>query len=314
MSGTKRKVSFYRISLEKVTEIKEENKTRIEELPNSELLLHFRKLYDIKTQSLGNGNKAITVNASTGKFVVEIVEFDDNHAFMKIGRQNPSDTVALRDIRTLETEIVPMRETQLLELFTYCLLDFETGIISYIGINGAPRISAIKSMFYNCFYKEESIYANLAAIMTNDILQTLMQKSIISKLVLTVSVPDDKILSDQMGINEHDFDLLQNVKTRTVSFKMVASRNKNIFKSSSKLAELIASIKGKYGDSLTGLKANAKNYDENTQEYDLLHYSFTKTVSLNTTDNAPLNEKLLKDALSEAYRTNKDELLRYSMV
>ena len=311
MAGTKRKVSFYKLSLEKSTLTEEKNTTQVRVLSNEELLRYFRKLYAEKTKQLKNGNKAIDVNASAGNYVVEIVEFDDKHAFMKIGRQNPSDTVALRDMQTLETEVVPMSDSQLLELFTYCLLDFETGIVSYIGINGAPRISAIKSLFNNCFHKEESIEAKLAAIMTNDILQTLVYKSIISKLTLTVAVPNDKILSDTIGLNESDFDSLQNVKTRTATFKIVAPRNKNIFASSSKLAELIASIKGKYGDEVLGLTANAKDHNESSQVYDLLHYNFTKTVVLDTKGASTLSEQHFKEALFNTFNTYKEELSRY---
>lgn len=310
MAGTKRKVSFYKLSLEKSTLNKERNTVKVEVLSNEKLLQYFRKLYDEKTTKLRNGNKAINVSTSAGDYVVEIVEFDDKHTYMKIGRQNPSDTVALRDTQTLETEIVPMRKSQLLELFTYCLLDFETGIISYIGINGAPRISAIRSLFDNCFYKEENVAAKLAAIMTDDILHTLIHKSIISKLTLTVAVPEDKILSD-IGVSENAFDSLQNIKTRTATYKIVAPRNKNIFASSSKLAELIASIKGKFGDSVLGLTANAKDYHENSQVYDLLHYNFTKTVTLDTQDTAALNEQHFKDALLDTFNTYKEELLRY---
>ena len=314
MAGTKRKVSFYKLSLEKSTLIKERNTVQVEVLSNEKLLQYFRKLYDEKTTQLRNSNKAINVSTSAGDYVVEIVEFDDKHTYMKIGRQNPSDTVALRDTQTLETEIVPMRESQLLELFTYCLLDFETGIISYIGINGAPRISAIRSLFDNCFYKEENVVAKLAAIMTDDILQTLVHKSIISKLTLTVAIPDDSILSDTLGLNESAFDSLRNVKTRTASYKLVATRNKNIFESSSKLAELIATIKERFGDRVQGLTANAKDAHESSQAYDLLHYSFTKTVVLNTKNTAELNEQQFKDALHDTYTTYKDELLRYCQI
>lgn len=311
MAGTKRKVSFYKMTLEKTTLIVEKNTARVEELSNDNLFKYFKRIYEEKALTLKSDNKAITVKTSSGDYVVEFVEFNDKHTYMKIGRQNPSDMVALRDTETLETELVPMSESQLLELFTYCMLDFETGILSYIGINGAPRISAIRSLINNCFYEEESIEAKMAAIMTDDILQTLIHKNIISKLTLTVAVPDDKILSDTIGLSENDFDSLQNIKTRTATYKIVATRNKNIFASRSKLAELIASIKGKFGDSVLGLTANAKDYHESSQVYDLLHYNFTKTVALDTQDTAALNEQHFKDALLDTYNTYKEELLRY---
>lgn len=314
MATLKRKVSFYKLSLEKSTIIKETNTVKIEQLPTEELIDYFEKIYNQKATKLSNDNRAITVETSSGNYVIEIVEFNKLNSFIKIGRQNPADTVALRDIETLETELVPMSESQLLELYTYCLIDFETGIVSYIGINGAPKISAIRSLFYNCFYADENVEAKLAAIMTNDILQTLIHKKIISKLTLTVAVPDDKILSDTIGLDENSFDALQNIKTRTASYKLVASRNKNIFASSGRLAEAVASIKGKFGDKLIGLSANAKNQGESSQVYDLLHYNFTKTVILDSKEEGFFTEEIFKNSLLETYNKYKSELIRYSRI
>lgn len=317
MAGKKRKVSFYKISLERFNFIKETNNVKVDVLSNDELFQYFKKLHDNKMKSLTNNHRATTVSTASGDYVIEIIEFDNDnrYSYIKIGRQNPSNTVALRDTETLETEVVPMSKSQLLELFTYCLIDFKTGIISYIGVNGAPRISVIKSLFDDCFYEDENIEAKLASIMTDDILKTLTRKDIISKLTLTVSIPDDKILSEKIGLNMNDFDSLQNVKTRTVSYKLVASRNKNIFSSSGNLAKFIASITSKLGDNVLRLTANAKDYNENSQVYDLLHYNFTKTVVLEgINDNATANEQLFKDALLDTYRTNKNELLRYCKI
>ena len=92
---------------------------------------------------------------------------------------------------------------------------------------------------------------------------------------------------------------------------MVGCRNKNIFTSSSKLAEMIAAIKIKFGDNLQGLTANAKDYNEKSQTYDLLQYNFTKTVVLGREDEGLLTLDDFKDALVNTYDLYKTELLRY---
>lgn len=79
-------------------------------------------------QELADGHKAINITVSNSQYVVEIIFFKDHRAFIKIGQQNPANTVALRDRTTLETENVPMRKSQLLELYTFCLIDFETTV------------------------------------------------------------------------------------------------------------------------------------------------------------------------------------------
>ena len=309
----KRKVSFYKLTQEKHTYIKERNTTEIRNLDNITIENNFKYIYDNKTNSLSNGNRAITVRHSSNDYVLEIIEFKDHEAFIKIGQQNSVNTVALRDVDTLETERVPMSDTQQLELFTYFLIDFTTGIVSYIGVNGAPKISVIRTLFDEEFVATQSTYTKIASILTTDILNTLIKKKTISKLTVTYSVPEDNILSNSLGVDKNTFDCLRNVKTRTASLKLVATRNKNILDSSGSLVDLITSIKEKFGSNLLGLTANAKDDNEESQPYNLLQYCFTKTVTIGD-ESSIITESDFKSALKNTYNNNKDELLRYAKV
>lgn len=310
MASKTRKVSFYRLSLEKKI-MTSKNGFQVKPLSDFEVEEYFTKICIEKMQDIANGHKAMNIAVSSSQYVIEVISHEEHCAFIKIGQQNPSNTVALRDRTTLETENVPMKENQLLELYTFCLIDFETGIVSYIGINGAPKISAVRNLFEQGVKQEEKVSVHLAAIMTNDILQVLVKKQIISKLSVTVAVPEDQILSD-IGLDRESFDSVRNVKTRMVTYKLVGQRNKNIFSSSNKLAELIASIKLKYGDNLKGLSANAKDFNEKSQPYDLLQYNFTKTVVLGKDDCGLLTLDDFKEALVQTYTLYKNELLQYS--
>ena len=313
MASKTRKVSFYRLSLEKHTVIPGTNNIQVKQLSNSDIETFFRRICTEKMQSIAGGHKAINITVSSSRYVIEVISHEEHRAFIKIGQQNPANTVALRDKTTLETESVPMKESQLLELYTFCLIDFETGIVSYIGINGAPRISAIRNLFDQGIDREENVSAHLAAIMTNDILQVLVKKHIISKISVTVAVPEDQILSD-IGLDRESFDSIRNIKTRMVTYKLVGRRNKNIFTSSNKLAELIANIKAKHGDNLKGLTANAKDANEKSQAYDMLQYNFTKTVVLGKDDSGLLMIDDFEEALVQTYNLYKSELVKYSRV
>lgn len=312
MAIMKRKISFYKLILEKTEFVNGTNSIKTTTLDHEKMVKHFEKIY-AKTQKLENGNRAALVNTSSEVYVIEFVEYSRNHyLFMKVGRQNPAETVALRDINTLETQLVPMSQTQMLELFTYCLLDFDTGIISYIGLNGAPRISAIREFFNENEQRDGWVSAKIAVIMTQDIIKAILHKQVISKLELTVSVPDDDILSDKLGLSEKDFDLLQNVRTKTISYSITAKRNRTVFKSNSELAILIANLKGKFGDRLKKLSVKAKNPEENSEVYNLLSYSFTKSVLIENSTAQKIDTNGFKNILFDAYDSNKEELLKYS--
>ena len=310
MSSKIRKVSFYRLSLEKQTLIPGSNTVQVKQLSDSDIEVYFKRICAGKMQALANEHKAMNITVSSSQYVIEVISYEEHRAFIRIGQQNPSNTVALRDRTTLETESVPMKESQLLELYTFCLIDFETGIVSYIGINGAPRISAVRNLFDQRIDRGENVSAHLAAIMTDDILDILVKKHIISMLSVTVAVLEDKILSD-IGLDRESFDSIRNIKTKIVTYKLVGQRNKNIFSSSNKLAELIASVKMKYGNDLKGLNANAKDQGEKSQSYDLMQYNFTKKVDLGKEDSGLLLDDDFKEALLQTYTRYKDELLKY---
>lgn len=303
MAFNKRKVSFFRLILEKQLEGQREVLSREQ---NEE---YFQQIYNSKMISLENGSRAIDVITNGNTYVIEVVEYANHQVFAKIGKQNGADTVALRDQHTLESEEVPMTDTQALELYTYFLLDFETGIISYIGIGGIPKISAIRGLFdFNLL--ESSITSRIAAIMTRDILDTVMRKRVISKFEVTVAVPNDTVLTEYLA-NPGDFDDLCNVQARTATYKIVANRNKNFLRNNDRLGNLVASISEKFGDKLLKLSVRAKDDGENAQSYNLLEYCFTKTVPLGTKDQVVLKQQDYRDALYLTYNRNKDELQRY---
>ena len=268
----------------------------------------FNEVYN-KMNVLKNEHRARNVRTSSNDYVIETYEYDNHILVAKIGQQNTADTVALRDSKTLESEGVAMSANQLLELYTFFMIDFETGILSYIGLNGAPKLSAIKQLFDDVL-SEKSISTRLSVIMTDDILEILTKKETISKITLSVAIPDDRILSEVVGLSKKDFDLLGNLRTKTVTYKLVANKNKNILKSSYALGTFVDGIKNRFGDSIEHININAKNRDEDTQTYDLMQYNFTKKVSISRKASR-FSESDLIEILKNTYTTNKHDLLRY---
>lgn len=310
MSNIKRKVSFYRLSITKYIENHEQRKITKISLSNEDIEKTFENLLENMLKIEG-GRYAQEVRTSSNKYIIEIISYNKHMVFAKIGMQNASNTVALRDQKTLESEKVPMRESQLLELYTYFLIDFSTGVLAYIGINGAPKISAIQSLF-NSYYTDTDKYeARISSIMTRDVLKTLTKKGTISKIEFSVAIPSDDILSEVMGVGEKAYDSIRNVKEGTITYKIVAPRNRNIFSSSDKLGELMDKVKSKHGDRLKEFRVNAKDAGEGIQTYDLLEYNFTKTVSLGDGDYSKLTEEEFKVALTAIYKSNIEELLEY---
>lgn len=311
MATVKRKVRFYKLMIERETYVYEDEKILKKSFSLDDIKKYFHNIYVNEMKILKEGNHAIEIKETSKDYSFEVVKYDDTKVVIKIGHETPKNTMDLRDKQTLETEDVPLKNNQRIELYTYCQINFDTGIVSYICISSAPRISALKLLFSKYISENERIKASFPSIISKDIVQKLSNKNLIGRVELSIVVPSDEVLKDFIPDNMHAFDSLNNVKTRTVTYSIVADRNKNIFDETSFFEPFITTIKSKYENNLKSLKVGAKNYKENMETYDLLNTEFTRTVNFDfkNIDEEKQEEYLYR--LDKTYNDNIDELLKY---
>lgn len=296
----KRKVSFYLLTVNKDSDEKN--------VPVKEA---FEYIYNNKLKNITDNSKATELRGATTTYVAQIIDMDTDLVFIKIGRQHPSNTIALRDIDTLETDNVVMRQRQKLEVYTICLLDLSTGILSYIGMSGAPRATVVRELFLQYDKDGEKPVVRLAAIITPDVLKKISNKGIISSIEYTVAVPPDQILNEKLGVSEKDFDNLRNVKTSTTVYNIKASKGKSLFSKPGKFEQAVRNIMGRTGDDLIKIVIGAKNPEESVQHFDLMENAFTKSFVINQTDLDNISENELIKLLRNIYAECKEEAMAY---
>lgn len=306
MPSVQRKVAFYHLTQERTGEDRQKYAVTNEDVEDS-----FKYAYGRMTV-LENQRRAAKILSGNVKIVVEVVQYnpDEHFAFVKIGHQNHANTTSLRDQNTLEATSVPMQPSQRLELFTYCYIDFTTGIVSYIGLTAAPRISALRAMFDHYLLSEFKTSTSFSAIMSSDIIDMVKSKRV-SKLTVSVAVPSDEVLSESINVSRNAFDKLQHVKKIGYTYSVSARRLKNMFNSPAEVGEVVAAIKEEHGANLQALKVNAKADGEDSQIYDLLQHSMTHKVTFDVEDISMLTTEDFFNSLSTCYRAKKQDLLRY---
>lgn len=306
MASVQRKVSFYHLSQERIGD-----DNRKYAVSNTEVEAYFQHIYN-QMAVLHNGNHAEKILVGNVKIVVEVIQYTPNEhtAFIKIGHQNYANTTSLRDQNTLEASDVPMKPSQRLELFTYCYIDFNACIASYISLNAAPRMSALRGMFDHYLLKDFRTSTTFSAIMSSDIIDIIKRKRV-SKLTVSVAVPNDDILSQRIGVSRNAFNKLQNIKKFSYSYSISARRLKNMFSSPDAVGEVVADIREEHGNELQSLKVNAKGDGEDSQVYDLLQHSLTPKVTFDADDISSLTPDDFLHAISDCYRANKPDLVRY---
>ncbi len=307
MPTIQRKVAFYHLTQERTGDDR-----RKHSVSNSDIEANFQYIYSQMT-ILDSHRRATKIVSSNVKVVVEVVRYDpSNHfAFIKIGHQNHANTTSLRDQNTLQATNVPMQPSQRLELFTYCYIDFTTCIVSYISMNSAPRVSALRAMLDHYLLSNFKTSSSFSSIMSADIIDMIKTKRA-SKLVVTIAVPSDDVLEADVGVRSRRvFDRLQHVKKIGCTYTISAKRLKNMFGSPEEVGEVVAAIKEEHGDNLQGLKLSAKGEGEESQIYDLLQHSLTHKVTFDVEDISLLTADEFHGRLSACYQSQKPDLMRY---
>lgn len=305
MSIIKRKVAFYLLTINCV-----EEDGNSKNLDNIEVKKQFNKIYDT-LKVLKKDRRAELVEFDGGKYVIEIVKNNSDVVIIKVGRQNPSDSVALRDEKTLVSERVKMANTQSLEVFTYLMIDFKTCIVSYISTNLAPRITLIREFLDSKLNK--GLHSQISSILTDDIVDVISKKQVINSIKLSIAVPPDEILADKFGIGEKNFKEIfkNNIKEQIITYECRSVRNKNLLNGTNSVSEAIDSILDKFKDSIKLFHIKAKDDNEKMQTYDVMHYNYTKIVDLYDNKKQRLLEEDYIKALEDSYESNKESLKKY---
>lgn len=84
-----------------------------------------------------------------------------------------------------------------------------------------------------------------------------------------------------------------------------------MFSSPDAVGEVVADIREEHGNELQSLKVNAKGDGEDSQVYDLLQHSLTQKVTFDADDISSLTPDDFLHAISDCYRANKPDLVRY---
>lgn len=292
----KRKVRFYQLAFKN-----EERDTVILPDISSWLTNNFALTCENKMQPLSDQRRAVIFENNA----VEIVSLDDKSVFLKVGRLKGKDEVNLRNIKTYESKEVPMVEDEFLEVFTYCYIDFQSCIVSYMGVNGAPRYQALEG-FFKILSGDEIPDIILVVILPEDILASLTRKKEIGKCIIKMAVPCDEALSDYMDLPGGAFTDACNLKYTTIELALKAKKGKDIFKDRKSLSSLVNSLLHRR-DEVVGLSFQAKDDNEKSQTFDLLEPSVVREISVEV-EEGNYSPDPYEQEIKSIYRKTQNEL------
>ena len=124
-----------------------ENKVISQSIKPDELYNFMVELIEKNFIDTKNKTKACKINKNGDDIYIEIIEFNKNYSVYKIGHEKATNAYDIRDKNTFNSAEVPIKETESLEMYTYCYFDHNNYVCAIIDIYGAPMIASLRTMF-----------------------------------------------------------------------------------------------------------------------------------------------------------------------
>lgn len=251
-------------------------------------------------------NSCYEIKHDGTEYTFEVLNYDDDYIFGKIGKYKDIMNIQIRDRKTYIPAQIQKTSNQDLEVFTYLLIDRHNYVISYLKEQSAPPIHAFSSIIDNIFGQSKSYYGEVASVMIDDAIPILKKKDQIGSISYKVSVPSsEKMDLDRLGLSEKEFEMLQNQKSVEFEIKLVAERNKSAVEDPSNLDKVLSKIMGR----TKKVRVKAKNNDEYMQTYNIVDSIVTKREKFDFDTNSNNIESEIYAKLKITYAGNKEEIL-----
>ena len=251
-------------------------------------------------------------------YIADIFWYDNKSLCMRISSQKPSGGYLRRDYKTqIPTEVLNgIKESEEgLEVYTYAILDYETGILSIVNQQSAPSYRIINY----CLTKyDKNHYIEFKPIPNPDGISRIYMATEpkISQVEIEVPVPSAEILEQMFGWNASDIINVQGNDLKA-TMKLSGIDKKIITGNAEETKGLIDCIKDKVSG-YNKAKIRAKADGIKTQDYSFFDENFNYPIEI-PTHSILSGEKryyssddlipIYQEKIWEAYNDNR-ELLR----
>lgn len=215
-------------------------------------------------------------------YVADIFAYTDEYLFMRISNQKPAGGYLYRDYITKKPAGVlegVSEEKEGIEVYTYALLDYETGILSIVNQQSAPNYKIINYIFgkYNTNY-----YLDFKAVPNPDGIDRIYHavEPRISQIEIEVPVPSAEILEQMFGWSTAEILDIQGNELKA-TMKLSAVNRRLITDDENETRGLIDCIKSKIAE-YNKARVRAKAVGIKTQDYSFFDENFSYPIEIPT--------------------------------
>lgn len=213
-------------------------------------------------------------------YIADIFSYKEESLFLRVSSQKPSGSYLRRNYTTNEpTDVLAgtSEDKEGIEVYTYALLDYETGIFSIVNQKSAPGYKIITYFFtkYNKNY-----FMELLPIPNPDGISRIYEakESKISQVEIEVPVPSAEVLEQWFGWNAKDIMDVQGNGLKA-TMKLSGVDRKVITDTESETKGLIDCIKSKLSN-YKKAKVRARASGLKTRDYSFFDENFSYPIEI----------------------------------
>lgn len=213
-------------------------------------------------------------------YVADIFSYKEKSLFMRVSSQKPSGGYLRRDYTTnVPADVLEgsSEDKEGIEVYTYALLDYETGIFSIVNQQSAPSHRIINYFFtkYNVNY-----FMDFKAIPNPDGISRIYEavEPRISQVEIEVPVPSAEVLEQMFGWDARDIMDIQGNGLKA-TMKLSSVDRKVITETDGETKGLIDCIKSRITD-YNKAKVRAKASGVKTRDYSFFDENFSYPIEI----------------------------------
>lgn len=270
-----------------------------------------------------DGIKTMTINCQKENISLDILKEDGEYLFGRVSKPKDSSYALIRDNETKRCENVLTEEDILrknLEICTYFLLDYTTGIIGYITGKSAPTVYSLTNivnqydanyfMTIDCILNPESVNALISA------------GTEIGRIKYTYRVPNVEILS-YLGLNREQIVALGETDVQEIELVIKSEPRKPLAKGHPIIQTLINAFRNLPNNVKETVNFIGKTETTATQSYkfeeqniifsidvpnEKIHQGIKRKLTVNE-----VADKIFEN-LKKVYIENREHLIRFANI
>jgi hypothetical protein len=305
----KTKVYFYKMDI--FTQVYLKNDLKLDTVrkiyyPERVLFKEFDNIYKTKTI-----NNSIALEKGNNQVTLEFIYFEKDFMFARMGRISDANRVHIRNKIDFSYKEIERDKDEGIEIYTYFLLNFNTGIISFITGLGTPQITKLNNLIKLGSKKYDT---EIVPIINSDVIEIVKNKPIISKFQVKIALPSDEILDmEHLGLSLRDFINIKDLKYQTIDITIKAEREKNVFNLSRMIEDVINKIKSLKIGQIKTLMAEAKDLNGEIESYNFLEEKFIQQIKINE-EQREEGPKTIFKALKDIYEKHEATLKKFCRI